>query len=264
MMMDQSLVGKVSEGQHRAREKLMDRYFPDWRENENLPAQLKESNTTMSFAEHCKNRRLKLIEEEEAREGLEGQCPLARDGTASALYSCGGSTKSKETQSDSQLSGPYPGDSQLSGKRTPHDSNSVWNLLDAGFEQGSALFSVKDMCNVLRALDEEDQKQFSFTMTRVLAHGRYKEARCEGLFKALRKAHEAGGQRESTQGPKEQRKTGSRECQGRSPSGTRNKSHRSARRWIARQEKPWRVTSSDSSRCCIGGASGNPRVDGAV
>ena len=75
--------------------------------------------------------------------------------------------------------------------RGPYDGNSVWNLLDSGFEQGSALFSVKDLCNVLRALDEEDQRQFSFAMTRVLAHGRYKEARCEGLFKALQKAHEA-------------------------------------------------------------------------
>ena len=56
------------------------------------------------------------------------------------------------------------------GGRNLHDGNSVRNLLDSGFEQGSALFSVKDLCNVLRALDKEDQRQFSFAMTRVLAH----------------------------------------------------------------------------------------------
>lgn len=36
MMMDQNLMGKVGEGQRKAREKLMDRYFPDWRDNERV------------------------------------------------------------------------------------------------------------------------------------------------------------------------------------------------------------------------------------
>lgn len=162
------VVGKVGDGQRRAREKMMDRYYLDWRENDHLLEQLKESNFAMSFAEHGKNRRVKLIEEEEAREGWDGQCPLF---TWRWNQQQGGPEKVRRSVA-------IPN----SVARGPYDENSEWNLLDSGFEQGPALF---------RELDEEDQRQFSFALTRILAHGRYKEVRCKGLFKALREAHDA-------------------------------------------------------------------------
>ena len=73
----------------------------------------------------------------------------------------------------------------------PYVSNSVWNLLDTAMESSSPLFAVKELSNILRALNEEDQKRFTFAMTRVLSLGRLQEARYEGLFKSLREAYEA-------------------------------------------------------------------------
>jgi len=76
--------------------------------------------------------------------------------------------------------------------RDPYDSNSVWNLLDAAMDSSAPLFTIKEFSNVLRALNEEDQKMFTFAMTRVLSVGRFLvEARCEGLFKSLREVYEA-------------------------------------------------------------------------
>jgi len=63
--------------------------------------------------------------------------------------------------------------------RGPYDSNNVWNLLDAAMESSTPLFIVKEFSNVLRALNEEDQKRFTFAMTRVLSLGRLQDARCE-------------------------------------------------------------------------------------
>jgi hypothetical protein len=63
--------------------------------------------------------------------------------------------------------------------RGPYDSNNVWNLLDAAMESTTPLFIVKEFSNVLRALNEEDQKRFTFAMTRVLSLGRLQDARCE-------------------------------------------------------------------------------------
>jgi rRNA-processing protein FCF1 len=57
-------------------------------------------------------------------------------------------------------------------------------------EAGTPLFTVKNFSNVLRALNEEDQKRYAFAMTRVLSLGRLKKARCESLFKSLRDAME--------------------------------------------------------------------------
>jgi len=75
--------------------------------------------------------------------------------------------------------------------RGPYDSNSVWNLLDAAMVSSIPLFTIKEFSNVLRALNEDDQKMFTFAMTRVLSISRLLEARCEGLFKSLREAYEA-------------------------------------------------------------------------
>ena len=72
MMVDQNLVGQCGDGQLAARNKIMDRYCPDWIDN-NFSTQKLVQRLLMSFKEHSRVRRL---EQEEHKEGMSGACPL--------------------------------------------------------------------------------------------------------------------------------------------------------------------------------------------
>ena len=64
MTVDQNVVGQCGEGQLEARNKIMDRYYPDWIDN-NFSTQKLMQRLLMSFKEHSRIRRLELIEQEE-------------------------------------------------------------------------------------------------------------------------------------------------------------------------------------------------------
>jgi hypothetical protein len=131
----------------------------------------------MSFKEHSRVRRL---EQEEDEEGMSGACLLITWRW----------NEKQEGPERVRRSSPSAGMPYMVA-RGPYDSNSVWNLLDAAMVSSIPLFTIKEFSNVLRALNGDDQKMFTFAMTRVLSISRLLEARCEGLFKSLREAYEA-------------------------------------------------------------------------
>ena len=70
MTVDQNVVGQCGEGQLEARNKIMDRYYPDWIDN-NFSTQKLMQRLLIPFKEHSRVRRLELIEQEEDEEA----CP---------------------------------------------------------------------------------------------------------------------------------------------------------------------------------------------
>ena len=75
IMMDRNLVGQCGEGQLAARNKIMDRYYPDWIDNKFSTQKLMQ-RLPMPSKVHSRVRRLELIEQEEDEKGMSGACPL--------------------------------------------------------------------------------------------------------------------------------------------------------------------------------------------
>jgi hypothetical protein len=69
--------------------------------------------------------------------------------------------------------------------RGPYDPDCVWNLADNTVikKGGANLLSLLDLGNVMRTMNRPDQDRFKLQMLRVLATGRFREIRCQDLYR---------------------------------------------------------------------------------
>ena len=128
-----------------------------------------------NFAEYQKNRRLDLIEAEEAEQGDEVLCP--------------------QTLPPIRIRQWFRG---------PYNSECIWNLPEIVPQRGAArLLTLVDIRNALQSMGKQDQDKFKFQMTRVLSISRLLESRCQSLFEGLieeQQKHEMKQQRRKRHG----------------------------------------------------------------